>query len=511
VSATGSKTASSRKSARPPTKTQRLARKIHRWAGLTALAWLFVLGATGLVLDHDEWRWARQGTVPESWLSKRVARLLPATLMRQVEVDSMNPDLWLGASERGLWHSEDGGQTWGRVNFEGSKSTPQVTAMVALREGRRADIWMATDDGIWRSVNDGWTARRVAMAGERIISLSPAAEPGALLGILDHERIFRFDTASPRKIEWIDVDAVDVSGLEPQISVADFVFDLHFGYGLFDRTASTLINDFGGLALVILGVSGLFYWWLPRRWRKRRTGGSPAQRRRKLSWLFRSHGPIIGLLAALPILYFSVTGILLDHVFWLLDWGREVTIERTSLTPVYQYSSLRGEIDAIVGYPEQTGAMTVSTRLGILSTTDGGASWRREAQLPASNGTLFRHDDVVFASWTTEQHFFRRDGQAEWLPVEGPTTGLSDATRFGDTWYVKNSRGLHAGTFETGFDTTEFKPPPLDGATLYLFLVDLHTGNVFHPQFIWFNDLISVLAIVLVITGPILWWRKKWR
>ena len=98
---------------------------LHKWAGLGAGAWLLVLGVSGILLDHDEWRWQRQMTVPESWLSARVARLLPATVMRYVAVDEAQPERWLGGSERGLWLTEDGGDNWSDIPFpEGGK--PQV-------------------------------------------------------------------------------------------------------------------------------------------------------------------------------------------------------------------------------------------------------------------------------------------------------------------------------------------------------------------------------------------------
>ena len=61
--------------------------KIHRWIGLVAALWLFILGITGIFLDHDEWRWLRQTEVPESWLSSSMMRYLPATVMRFVAVD----------------------------------------------------------------------------------------------------------------------------------------------------------------------------------------------------------------------------------------------------------------------------------------------------------------------------------------------------------------------------------------------------------------------------------------
>jgi uncharacterized iron-regulated membrane protein len=51
----------------------------------------------------------------------------------------------------------------------------------------------------------------------------------------------------------------------------------------------------------------------------------------------------------------------------------------------------------------------------------------------------------------------------------------------------------------------------LAGATMLLFLVDIHTGKVILAQFRWVNDFVTLLAVLLVLSGPILWWRQKWR
>ncbi len=91
--------------------------KIHRWIGLVAALWLFLLGITGIFLDHDEWRWLRQTEVPESWLSSSMMRYLPATVMRFVAVDKNDSDSWLGGSERGLWSTKDRGKKLGEIRI----------------------------------------------------------------------------------------------------------------------------------------------------------------------------------------------------------------------------------------------------------------------------------------------------------------------------------------------------------------------------------------------------------
>ena len=162
------------------TKLRRVALKIHKWAGLGAGVWLFVLGATGIVLDHDEWRWARQGTVPKTWLSPNVGRLLPATNMRHVAADSPNSQRWLGGSERGLWWSDDGGKNWLPVEFDGLKSEiPQVQGLVAPPDGGLERVLVGTDDGLWISRDGGTRVVPVALPGEFITDLTRGSSLGA--------------------------------------------------------------------------------------------------------------------------------------------------------------------------------------------------------------------------------------------------------------------------------------------------------------------------------------------
>ena len=489
------------------TQLNRVLLTAHKWAGLTAAAWLLVLGVSGILLDHDEWRWQRQMTVPESWLSKRVARLLPATVMRYIAVDEARPNRWLGGSERGLWLTEDSGASWRDVAFP-EAGQPQVLRFVRPGDGSLRGVIVATDDGLWRTTDEGRGIERYALQGIRIGSLTAGSHLDELVGVVDHERIFRISRREPSQLEWLNLDQVSVSGLPEQVSVYDFVFDLHFGYGIFGRTASTLINDFGGLAMAVLAISGFLYWFLPRRWR-RRSGPGPKVRRETHRWLYRTHATVFGLLALIPIVYLSVTGILLDHVVAFGNWSRDAPVQRSSLPPVYQYRSLGEELEQVVAYPGAPRRLSVSTRFGLLHTEDGGRSWNADVDTGDQGGNLFRVGNRVFFSNNRGMHLQRRDGDRAWSQIKGPATMVSDGVFVNSALHLKNSRGFYRETALGEFELTEMKSPQLEGATFYLFVVDIHTGNIIHEQFKWVNDLIGGLAVLLVLSGPVLWWRWK--
>jgi hypothetical protein len=475
--------------------------------------WLFVLGATGIVLDHDEWRWVRQATVSESWLSPRVARLLPATRLRHIAAESDqngSVNRWLGASERGLWWSDDSGESWHASTFPDGAGTPQVFGFVRTESAGLDGIYLATDDGIWVTRLRGEIAEPVALPGAFVNSMTPGSKRGELVGVVAHDRVFRLNVDTPQSIEWRAFDEVVVDGLPPDISLYRLVFDLHFGYALGNRTVATLINDFGGLAFMLLALTGFLYWWFPSRWRTMRSRMSPARKRGLLTWLYRGHAPVVGLLAVIPIAYLALTAIPLGHVAGFGTWAHDVQISRDRLPGVYAYHSLRGELNDVVAYSGEPDRLSVSTRFGILHSRDGGDTWKRDARLPAGSGVLFRSGEASFFSDNAGGHFVRPRDDVDWRPLTGIATILSDALRLGDDWYLKNSRGFNAGTFAGGFETAEIGYKPQSGATLYLFLIDIHVGLIIHPEFKWVNDVASILALLLAVSGPVLWWRRKW-
>jgi uncharacterized iron-regulated membrane protein len=76
--------------------------------------------------------------------------------------------------------------------------------------------------------------------------------------------------------------------------------------------------------------------------------------------------------------------------------------------------------------------------------------------------------------------------------------------------FVKNSRGFFRDSGQFTFTIDPLEHPNLEAATWYLFMIDVHTGNIFHPQFRWISDALTLMGILIIVTGPILWWRRKW-
>jgi len=162
---------------------------IHRWIGLIAATWLFLLGITGIFLDHDEWRWLKQTEVPESWLSSSMMRYLPATIMRYVVVDKKDSNHWIGGSERGLWKTSDRGLNWNKLPFPNNQH-PQVTRLAKINTNERQMIVLATDDGLWTMNGLDSDIERLALKGKFISMVSPGSSEDEIIGVENFEKIF---------------------------------------------------------------------------------------------------------------------------------------------------------------------------------------------------------------------------------------------------------------------------------------------------------------------------------
>ena len=166
-----------------------------------------------------------------------------------------------------------------------------------------------------------------------------------------------------------------------------------------------------------------------------------------------------------------------------IEWGEQIDVDRERLPYVWQFDSLKGEIDQVVTYPDQPEKLSISTRYGILNSGDGGEMWFANTSTGAERGQLLRSDDHLFYSTNSRQFFTKPDYSDEWLAMEGVPSIVYDAEFSPEGLMVKNCRGFFWGDGDYMFEQSDIRHPDLNAGTLYLFMIDIHTGNVFHPEF----------------------------
>lgn len=487
--------------------------RLHKWAGLTAAFWLLILGFTGFLLDHrDTWRWLWQDGVSESWVSNVVVDKSKTGQIKYYQINPQNSQHHIAGGLTGLWWSENAGQEWNKFQFEGSEKDPMISMVIFSSNNQ---LWIATDDGVWYSEKGIKNAKQITLKEKPISALSINEKTNTLTGVIDRTTIFKYLINTYHVYE-LDIKPVNKDSLPKSISLSRFTRDIHYGRGVFEIPLSLLWNDVSAIAMIILPFSGFLFYWLPKKWRRNKSENIKVNHRVKkqsMRWLFRFHGPTFGLVAAIPIIYLSLTGILLDHGKELRGWMKSIQITRVWQTPVYDLTSWKGEIYGIINYPNNPDKFSVGTRLGLFTTEDNGQHWLREKTL--NNDAMFiwtlrRHKENIFIGGMGGPNMVKVNNQP-WLPVKSVGHMPSDITIDKDSsWIWKSRHGLKSGNLEAGFSHKHVDLPTINYIPWFYILDGLHSGMLIHSQWKWINDFIAILAIFLVITGLIRWWRKKW-
>jgi len=495
--------------------------KLHKWAGLISAVWLCVLGATGFLLDHKEWRWIWCSTIPERMMPESVIQL-SRNVIQIFQADPNRPLHQVAAGTRGMWVTDDGARTWRRTQVEGYEARHiQVLAVEPDPQHGWDRLWIGTDDGLWISEDSGKTLVKAGMAGQRITALTAGADARELYGAADRSRAFRVRTDRPDEPAWLRLERPSHTILPHQIPLRRLIMDLHVGRGLFTEGVSLLLNDLAGLGLCALTLSGLLYWGAPKYWRHcRRYGGQVRAhtKRTTIIWLFRLHGPLIGLCAALPLLYLVITGIFFGHIKELREWLGRVQVPSIVQPPVYRLSVWDGWIEAIVGYPGQPGRLSIGTRVGLFTSEDGGRTWSAEqagAERITAARRLRRFGSAIYiGGWMGGGSYLRPQDNAGWLKLSGHHVNMAgDVTQLGDGqlgWLHQGKTLMITDGSGRVHGQIELPQPQTDGIPWYYVLRQLHDGLIFWEHWKWLNDLFAVLATILIATGLIRWWRVKW-
>lgn len=498
-------------------RLRRAALTLHRWAGLVAMSWLTVLGITGVMLNHPEWRWIQQVTVTDAFASKHVLEdEVRGTIVRKFQINPSASQEILAGGQRGLWRSSDRGEHWAAVAYAGADGTPRLFELVPDAASPWQRLYLATDDGIWQVNGAEGPARFVALRGLRISHLAQGAEPRELVGAVGRSRPFRLHLDRPGEVVWIEAGDIDPKALPESISLSRWMTDLHLGFGVAGGGWTRWINDYASLALVVLSITGLLLWLVPRQLRQRKTTNDPERLRQLGRWAFRGHAPVIGLLAVIPLLGLIVSGAYLNHVEALLKWSNQVRLAPITLN-AYGLDSLRDEINGLAARPGEPAYLAVMTRMGILETGDNGASWRYDTGTP-----LPVHAKVGFVEMKHRQghtfvgthggpNVYRVDGESRWREIPGLRMMIQDAALTDQGWIFKGSRGFYHAALSGGLQPVAVRSPDLPGLPLYNFVNDLHSGMLFSEHWSYVNDLVCGLALLMIVSGLVNWWHRRWR
>lgn len=473
--------------------------KLHRWIGLGVMLWLVVLGLTGWAIAQREARWIHQWTVPEWLVSDRWDRLATHNAIRHFAIDEEGR--MLGGSQRGLWRSTDSSANWEPMSWRGYASgSPQVLTISKQPDG----LFLATDDGIWRADMATGSVERVALPGEHVSYMSAGVLGEASYALIDQKEVLRIDLKTGDQ-ERIDIGPV--TGAPTSVEFNRVAREVHEGVGLFPQPYGVWINDFGGIALAILGTTGLVMWLV-----RNRRFRSPEAKRASYRFSRKAHATWVGLISSFSIFYLSLTGLYLN-THWIEDLGADLRLSTTALPSVYSLSDPRGEIREIAGSPSDPQRFWLLARYGILETRNGGRTFALVDALPSEVGfdhrvfSLVRSEDRVYTAVGGKGVFEFDDAADQWreLNFAEPLAHMTSVSNSAGLTYFKDNRAVYVAEQGRDPEKIEFSFLNPGGMPMQYFLLDLHLGSWATGLMGYCNDAAGLGGLFLTVTGLILW------
>ncbi|MDQ7061049.1 MAG: PepSY-associated TM helix domain-containing protein [Sulfurimonas sp.] len=432
--------------------------KLHKFAGLTAGLVLIILGISGFLINHDKWSFLYTTTftnVPQT------TKDADAKLFEAYWINPEDEQHRIVGGKRGIFES-----------FDGAKTFEKMTSLQCLAlKSDKQNIYAATSDGIYILTDAIWTPFALSESYINALSVSKTS----LVAIIEKHELIHINKADAKVLSR-NIVSIEAEKLEESITLSRFVRDLHYGRALFDGDISLLINDYGGIVISLLGMSGYIIWILIKRKK------APKLTRK----LIKMHASWFSILAIVPLLILAVTGIFLDHSKALGKFMGSVTISHSVLPPVY--SSLEHDIWS-VDYDDKS--FRIGNRYGVYKSDDL-KTWNLESKGLAYR--MIRKENTLYISGMGSSNRIY-DGEYKFLKAP---------FMFRDVSIVNETQKYFAtcGKCVTGV-------PTFEDATLYSLMLTLHDGTFFAQWWIWINDYVSVALIVLLITGSTRWFYKR--
>ena len=443
-------------------------RNWHKYAGLWSAAILLILAITGFFLDHKSWSFLYTTTISNNYLPQSMHDK-SVDLTEAYWVDETR-GITLVGSKRGLFLKDDA-----------EHFVPVLEQQVlAIREERGTGaLFCATDNGLYRSLDaKRWTP--FALSGSYINALS--LYEGTLVAVIEKEELVVLDAATAAVKSRSSV-RIDPQELQHDISLSRYVRDFHYGRGLFDGFWSLLINDITAFVMTLLSVTGLMIWWIIKKVRAKERSYVKG-----LKPTIKSHGNIYVLLFVLPMVLFSLTGIILDHSQFFNRYIKKVTLSHAILPPIYD--SLQADIWS-VDYDGTS--YRIGNRYGIYKSSDL-KEWRFENR--GLGYKMERFDDTLVVSGMGAPNRIYR-------PETGWKLLLKTPHMFKDVW-EEDGRYHFFSTHRL-----DVSLPTFETTTLYSLLLALHDGTFFASWWVYVNDVAAILLLILLFSGTWRWFRQK--
>lgn len=453
----------------------------HKWAGIFAAILLFELGITGFIIDHKEWQWLYKDAFSKEIFNKDFIEKVNkrAGTIKKIQSKDGNFSIMYGA--RGVWFGDANQTNWQRSKVDGLYDAPIVSSIVNFD----TTLFIATNSGIYKSTDKGISFKKFALDSTNITALTKdASSSNSLIGVIEKSRVFFMDINSSN-VKNIELTTPSQDILPQKISWARFLYDLHFARGIANYPISLIINDIAGIFMALLSVTGILFWLLPKYYIKRAENSNPIKSTTKVAiykWMYRFHSPIAGIFTFLPLIYFAISGIVLDHSKELRPIVASSFIDRAFLPPVYNMSTFESEIYGAVTYKDINNSLAIGTRYGLLESNNSGKDWTLNKDVKTFAFNVKSENNATIVMSMGGSGYVKKD-DGNWSEMNGSMRSMHQKASV-DFSHIPNA---------SWFDV-------IDG---------LHSGLIIAPWWIWADDIASILSIILAFTGIYRLFKRK--
>ncbi len=451
-------------------------RKLHKQIGLVAGLFLFVLSFTGFFLDHDDFDFL--------WNIKIQSSFLPAGVVKKInrsyeayKINPKNRSHIIIGSRSGIYTSLDSGKTFLHT------LNAQVFSIEPARHNFMENfdtLFVATSNGVYKSSNKGKNWKLLSLKNNLVNAIS--VWNNFIYAVVNKKEIYKINIHT-QKFEKLNWEKITYKELPKKITLSRFVRDLHYGRGLFDGILSLYINDFASLVMIFLIVSGISFYFIFKKLKLKKKIN-----KKYLKFFIKQHSSILILITFIPISILLITGVILDHAKFFNPYLKNIKANIKYLPPVY--SHLKSDIWGI-DFDGQY--FRIGNRLGVFKSKSL-TNWKLDSEGFAYR--IKRSDKNLLISGM---------GSPNRILLSDKWKVLKNTPHMPKDFFILNKK-IYSASFRAN---NNLPLPRLNKIPLALLFLALHDGKFFSPNWVYVNDFIVLLTIVLFITGFIRWKQSR--
>jgi hypothetical protein len=505
------------------TQLYRSFKKYHKWLGVFLAIFFVFFALSGIVLNHRGF--FSSVDVGRGWLPAdyHYSNWNNASIRGSVQIEN---DSILVYGNIGVWLTNRNYSEFIDFNkgFEKGIDNRKISD---LHKTQTNQLFASTLFGLFKFSENKWQKVQLPVKEERMVAIT---ERGDSLIVMSRSHIL-YSLGKENYSEFNVLPLKTPIGAENSVSLFKTIWVIHSGEIL--GSIGKIIVDFGGVALILLSVTGLIYFFAPKLLRKIQLSLKLRRNiKRTNRWSFKWHLKV-GIIAALLLFIVSITGIFLRPPLLIPIANKVVKPIKGSYldNPNYWHDRLRDII-----YDSRINAFVISTSEGFFSVNENFEipPQRFSIQPPVSvmginafdideNGNYIVGSFSGLYSWNLSNRFL--SDYITGLPIVA-TSGLQSP--FG-SMPIAGQISFSDGSKEffdynigaIGFSKTHRLPQmpneiiEKSGISLWNLALEFHTWRIakflIGDFYILIVPIAGLLCIVIIFTGSVMWFIRQRR